>query len=111
MNIDLKSFNDEFYRKTCGGSLESVLQTIKRSVRACHVELTTLIIPTMNDSEEELKKLVDWIYDNAGAEIPLHLSRYFPCYKMKLPPTPRESLERAERIAKKKLKYVYLGNI
>ncbi len=111
MNIDLKSFNDEFYRKTCGGSLEPVLQTIKRSVRACHVELTTLVIPTMNDSEEELKRLVDWIYDNAGAETPLHLSRYFPCYKMNLPPTPLESLKRAEHIAKKKLKYVYLGNV
>lgn len=111
MNIDLKSFNDDFYKKTCGGRLQPVLETIKRSVRSCHVELTTLIIPTLNDSEEELTGLVDWVYKNAGEGTPLHLSRYFPCYKMTLPPTPVVSLERAERIAKKKLKHVYLGNI
>lgn len=111
MNIDLKSFNDDFYRKTCGGRLDPVLETIKRSVRSCHVELTTLLIPTVNDSGEELERLVDWVYENAGEEVPLHFSRYFPCYKMDIPPTTMESLRRAERIAKKKLKYVYLGNV
>ena len=55
--------------------------------------------------------MVDWIYNNVGDKVPLHLSRYFPCYKMSLPPTPIETLRRAERIARKKLKYVYLGNV
>lgn len=111
MNIDLKSFNDEFYRKVCNGRLQPVLDVIKRSVKSCHVELTTLLIPTLNDSEGEIKNMVDWIYDNVGPLVPLHLSRYFPCYKMNLPPTPVETLKMAERIAKEKLKYVYLGNV
>lgn len=111
MNIDLKSFNDDFYRKICKGSLQPVLDVIKRSAQACHVELTNLLIPGLNDSEEEIKKMVDWIYENTGADTPLHFSRYFPCYKMNISPTPVETLKMAERIAKKKLKRVYLGNI
>lgn len=111
MNIDLKAFNDDFYRKQCGGKLNNVLETIKRSARSCHVELTTLIIPGLNDSADDIKREAEWIRDNAGRETPLHLSRYFPCYKMKLPPTPVETLERSREIALKSLKYVYLGNV
>lgn len=111
MNVDLKAFDDGFYRKVCKGRLGPVLETIRRAARSCHLELTTLLVPTLNDGEEELRRLVAWIADNVGREVPLHLSRYFPCYKMDLPPTPIESLARAERIAKERLKYVYLGNI
>jgi len=111
MNIDLKSFSEDFYKKICKGHLEPVLEVIKRSAKACHVELTTLIIPTLNDSEPEIRKLVDWVYDNLGADSPLHLSRYFPCYKMNLPPTPIDTLEACYKIAKTKLKNVYLGNV
>jgi len=111
MNIDLKSINEDFYKKVCKGALKPVLEVIKRSARSCHVELTTLLVPTLNDSDEEIKRLVDWVYDNLGSEIPLHFSRYFPCYKMTLPPTPIETLEKASIIAKEKLKHVYLGNI
>ncbi|MFA6142848.1 MAG: AmmeMemoRadiSam system radical SAM enzyme [Candidatus Omnitrophota bacterium] len=111
MNIDLKSFSEDFYRKICKGRLKPVLDVIKRSVKSCHVELTTLLIPTLNDSEGEIRNLVGWIYDNLGADTPLHFSRYFPCYEMTIPPTPVETLKVAEGIAKKKLKYVYLGNI
>jgi pyruvate formate lyase activating enzyme len=111
MNIDLKSMEDEFYQKFCKGSLEPVLETIKRAHQACHIELTNLIIPGLNDKEENFNKLVNWIYENLGPEVPLHFSRYFPCYKMDLPPTPLDRLKRAEEIARKKLKYVYLGNI
>ena len=100
-----------FYRKYCKGSLEPVLYTIKRSAKSCHVELTNLIIPGLNDSEESFMRLVDWIYNNIGSEAPLHFSRYFPCYKLDQPVTPKETLEKAYRIAKKKLKNVYLGNI
>lgn len=111
MNIDLKAFNEGFYEKICGGNLRPVLDVIKRSAKSCHVELTTLIIPTLNDSREEIRKLVDWIYDNLGENTPLHLSRYFPCYNMSFPPTPIETLKMAGRIAKSKLKHVHLGNI
>ncbi len=110
MNIDLKAFDEDFYAKVCKGRLKPVLDVIKISAKACHVELTNLIIPTLNDSEGSVRKMVDWIYSNLGPEVPLHLSRYFPCYKMDLPPTPIETLKRAERIAKEKLKYVYIGN-
>ena len=111
MNIDLKSIDDGFYRKYCKGAIEPVLHTIKRSVKACHVELTNLVIPGLNDSEENFSRLVDWIYDNAGADVPLHFSRYFPCYKLDQPLTSKETLEKAYEIAKKKLKNVHLGNI
>lgn len=111
MNIDLKSIDDEFYRKYCNGSLDPVLRTIKRSAGACHVELTNLVITGLNDSEDDFMRLVDWIHDNLGPEAPLHFSRYFPCYKLDQPTTPEETLERAYGIAKKKLKNVYLGNL
>jgi pyruvate formate lyase activating enzyme len=111
MNIDLKSINDEFYRTVCRGSIEPVLNTIKRSAKECHVELTNLVIPGLNDSDDDFTRLAGWIYENVGAEVPLHFSRYFPCYKFEQPPTPVETLKRAEKIAKKKLKYVHLGNI
>jgi len=111
MNVDLKAFDDGFYRKVCKGRLGPVLETVRCAARSCHLELTTLLIPTLNDGEEELRRLVAWIADNAGCEVPLHLSRYFPCYKMDLPPTPLASLKRAQAIAKERLKYVYLGNI
>ena len=111
MNIDLKSFDDNFYVKVCRGRLKPVLDVIKRSAKSCHVELTNLIIPTLNDSEDEIKKMADWIYTNLGPEAPLHLSRYFPCYNMSIAPTPVATMKMAERIAKEKLKYVYLGNV
>ena len=111
MNIDLKSIRDGFYKKVCSGSVGPVLETIKASAKNCHVELTNLIIPTLNDTEEELSELVGWIYDNVGESVPLHFSRYFPCYKMTEPATPLSTLKRAEEIARKKLKHVYLGNI
>lgn len=110
MNIDLKSMDEEFYRKICGGRLEPVLYAIRRSAKSCHIELTNLIIPGLNDSEDNFVRLVDWIFDNLGPDVPLHFSRYFPCYKMTRPLTPLDTLERAYQIAKGKLKHVYLGN-
>jgi pyruvate formate lyase activating enzyme len=111
MNIDLKSIDEEFYRKVCNGRLNPVLEVIKRSHKSCHIELTNLIIPTLNDSEDSLQKLVDWIYDNLGSDVPLHFSRYFPTYKLDILPTPIDTLKKAQDIAKKKLKFVYLGNV
>ena len=111
MNIDLKSIEDDFYRNTCKGFLAAVLETIKKAKQFCHVELTNLIIPTLNDSEGNFEKLVDWIYNNLGEDTPLHFSRYFPCHKFDIPPTPPVTLQKARDIAAAKLKYVYLGNV
>lgn len=110
MNIDLKSFRDEFYHHYCGGKLEPVLNTIKIAQSLCHVELTNLIVTDLNDSPEELQDLIDWIA-KVNPEIPLHFSRYFPNYKLNNPPTPLSTLHIAYRMAKTKLKYVYLGNV
>lgn len=110
MNIDLKSIRDEFYRRYCSGRLEPVLKTIQIAQAACHIELTNLIIPGLNDSQEDLMGLIDWVAAlNPG--IPLHFSRYFPCYKLEAPPTPLATLDQARRQAQAKLKYVYLGNV
>lgn len=111
MNIDIKSIDEDFYKRICKGRLRPVLDVIKRSAKTCHIELTNLIIPTLNDSEDAIRGLAAWIYDNAGPEVPLHFSRYFPCYQMDLPPTPLSTLKMAQEIAREKLKYVHLGNV
>ncbi len=111
MNIDLKSIDDEFYRRYCKGSLAPVLHTIKRSVGSCHVEITNLVITGLNDKDEDFIRLTDWIYKNAGPDVPVHFTRYFPCYNLESPPTSKETLEKARQIAGKKLKNVHLGNI
>jgi pyruvate formate lyase activating enzyme len=110
MNIDLKSIRPEFYDDFIKGDLATVLNTIKISKSACHVELTNLIIPTKNDSVEDITELVDFAA-SLGKDTVLHFSRYFPNYKLDIPPTPPETLSRAYEIAKKKLDYVYIGNV
>ncbi|MCP4650193.1 MAG: AmmeMemoRadiSam system radical SAM enzyme [PVC group bacterium] len=111
MNIDLKSMDNEFYQTLCEAIIEPVFNTIKRAKQSCHIEITNLVIPTVNDSDKHFERLTNWIFENTGADTPLHLSRYFPCFELNIPPTSLETLKRAEYIAKKKLKYVYLGNI
>lgn len=111
MNIDLKAFTKEFYSKLCKGKLDAVLNTIYLAYkRNIHVELTTLIIPTWNDGEDEIEGLVDWVA-SMDKNIPLHFSRYFPAYRFDLPPTPIETLLKAYSIGKGKLNYIYLGNV
>ncbi|NLJ78796.1 MAG: AmmeMemoRadiSam system radical SAM enzyme [Tissierellia bacterium] len=110
MNIDLKAMTDEFYRRICKGSLKPVQETIKRAVESTHVELTTLIIEGENSSDEEMEALGEWIA-NIDEDIPLHLSKYHPAYKMKLPETKYEVLMRAKDITKKYLNHVYIGNV
>jgi len=110
MNIDLKSMNPEAYRKFTGGKLESVLETIKQSAKKTHIEITFLMIPTLNDTEKEIRKLVDFV-ESVNPKIPLHLSRYYPSYKFNVPPTSPEILINAYNIAKEKLSYVYIGNL
>jgi pyruvate formate lyase activating enzyme len=109
MNIDVKGFTGGYYRTTCHGKLEPVKRTVELVHSRCHLEVTTLLVPTLNDSDEEIAALVDWLA-GLNPEIPIHFSRYFPQYEMELPPTPLETLRRAREIAGRKLKYVYIGN-
>jgi len=112
-NVDLKSFRDEFYKKHCGARLEPVLQSLKKmKEKGIWVEITTLLIPSLNDSEEELKDIARFIA-GLGTETPWHISRFHPQYKVRnLPVTPLESLHRAAQIGKEAgLKYVYSGNV
>lgn len=111
LNIDLKGFSNEFYRYV-KGEFDTVKEFIKAAVEhKCHVELTTLVIPTKNDDPEEIGREVEWIA-SISPEIPLHLGRFFPRYKVDdLPPTPAETIYRLKDIAEKKLKYVYTGNL
>lgn len=113
MNIDLKGFSDAFYRDFAGGSLEMVKNFIAEAVKGCHVELTKLIIPGKNDSEEEMRQMTAWIAGlrgGRGKDIPLHVSRYFPAYRWREPATEVAAVYRLARIAGETLQYVYTGN-
>lgn len=109
MNIDLKAMNFGYYKNICGGSLEPVLKTIERCAGHTHIEITTLLIDGLNTTKEEIESLCKWIAD-VDPNIPLHLSRYFPNYKMTLPKTRLETLAMAREIAVKHLKHVHIGN-
>ena len=111
-NIDLKSFNKDFYRKQTKGELHPVLETLKIiSKSPAHLEITNLVIPGLNDNETDFLEMVNWIENEIGNETPLHLSRYFPQYKSNQQVTPAETLESLARLAKSILKYVYIGNL
>lgn len=109
MNIDVKAFTDDFYRSTCAGQLEPVLRTVEAAYEHCHLEITTLLVTGLNDSPEEIKRLVGWLA-GIDPDIPLHFSRYFPNYKLDLPPTSEETMKLAGDLARQQLRYVYLGN-
>jgi pyruvate formate lyase activating enzyme len=109
-NIDLKGFTENYYRKLCHGKLQPVLDNIAMAAGKIHLELTTLIIPGENDRPEEIRAMAEWIA-KLDPEIPLHLSRYFPNYKLSIPPTPEDTMNRTAEIARKYLKFVYLGNV
>ncbi|MBK3331535.1 AmmeMemoRadiSam system radical SAM enzyme [Persephonella atlantica] len=113
MNIDLKAFNDKFYREISCARLKPVLKTIEHAKElGIWIELTTLIIPGYNDDEKELKEAAKWIA-SLDKNIPWHISRFFPSYKMTdVPPTPIETLKKAYEIGKEAgLNYVYVGNL
>ncbi|MCX6641563.1 MAG: AmmeMemoRadiSam system radical SAM enzyme [bacterium] len=111
MNIDIKSLNDEFYRKICKGRLDPVLRSIRQAHQAgVHIELTHLVVTGWNDNEKSISELVSWIA-GVSDHIPLHLSRYFPRYQYDEPATSEAFLLRALEMARQELKFVYLGNI
>jgi pyruvate formate lyase activating enzyme len=113
-NVDLKGFTEEYYKKICGGELRPVLDTLKTMhQQGVWLEVTNLIVPTLNDNLELIGQMCDWILDNLGPEVPLHFSRFWPMYKLKnLPPTPVGIITQARKLALKKgLHYVYIGNV
>jgi pyruvate formate lyase activating enzyme len=114
-NVDLKGFTDDFYVKLCGARLQPVLDTLVHLKEETDVwlEVTTLLIPTKNDGDEELKRMVDWYLNHLGPDVPLHFTAYHPDYKLTdLPRTPAATLHRARDIALAAgLHYVYTGNV
>lgn len=114
-NIDLKAFTEDFYHRICGSHLEPVLETIKyiKHETKAWLELTTLIIPGENDSEDELEKMTQWVVENLGADVPIHFSAFHPDWKMQdKPRTPIATLLLARQIALKNgIHYAYIGNV
>ncbi len=111
MNIDVKAMKEDFYRKICKGRLPPVLRTVELAFKkGVHIEVTNLIIPTLNDKDEDFAAITDWLV-SIDKSIPLHFTRYFPAFRMNLPPTPISTLIRARELAMEKLDYVYTGNV
>ena len=114
-NVDLKSFRDEFYAKWCGAHLAPVLETLEtiRKETACWLEVTTLLIPGLNDSAAEIDELTAWMAEHLGADTPLHFSAFHPDGQMRdRPPTPPTTLRRAREQARENgLHHVYVGNV
>jgi pyruvate formate lyase activating enzyme len=111
-NIDLKAFNNDFYKRLTGADLEPVKNALRQIAGSGkHLEITTLIIPGKNDNEKEMALQTEWIAGELGKEIPFHLSRYFPMYKREDPATPTETLKKLADIASNSLSYVYVGNM
>ena len=113
-NIDLKGITDDFYRRVCSGTLKPVQQAlVLAKASGTHLEVTNLIIPTLNDKHEEIRRLAHWVKANLGGDTPLHFSGFSPHYKMRhLPPTSLKTLDMAREIAiSEGLDYVYIGNV
>ncbi len=114
-NIDLKAFTEEFYWKITGGHLQPVLDTLKyvKHETDCWLEITTLLIPGHNDSDEELDAMTKWVVKELGPDVPMHFTAFHPDWKMRdVPPTPPETLTRAREIAMRNgVRYAYTGNV
>ena len=111
-NIDLKAFDDDFYRKFTGSTLKPVKRTIKTiAERNIHLEITNLILPGLNDDVQTFERFTQWVADELGPDIPLHINRYFPSYKMTIDPTPIEKITMLRKKAMDKLNFVYCGNV
>jgi pyruvate formate lyase activating enzyme len=110
-NVDLKSFREEFYHTRSKAHVQPVLDTISRIAKSeNHLELTFLIIPGFNDSESEWTDMINWINSYCGDDVILHVSRYFPHYKLRNPPTPLKTLQRFIDLAGERIRYLYPGN-
>ena len=114
-NVDLKGFSEGFYRRICAGRLAPVLETLEfvKHETDCWLEITTLLIPGLNDSDAELDALTMWVVDRLGPDVPLHFSAFHPDFRLRdRPPTPPETLSRARGIARANgVRYAYTGNV
>jgi pyruvate formate lyase activating enzyme len=114
-DVDLKAFTESFYRKICGGQLQPVLETLEYLKHETDVwfELTTLLIPGENDSEQEIEEMTQWVVDRLGSDVPMHFTAFHPDWKMRdKPPTPPKTLKTARQIALKNgVRYAYTGNV
>jgi len=114
VKVDLKAFTQKFYQEQCKGELKPVLDTLRRlKKKGMWVEIVDLIVPTLNDGEDEIRALSKFVKEELGPEVPVHFTRFHPYYRlMNLPSTPVATLERAHRIATEAgLQYVYVGNV
>ncbi len=114
IKIDFKGYSREFYRQVCSATLQPVLETMKTiHQQGVHLEIVTLVVPTLNDRPDQLRDLCRWIVDELGPDVPTHFSRFHPLYKLThLPMTPVEALEEAQNIAMEQgIRYAYLGNV
>ncbi len=115
VNVDLKAFTNDFYKRLCFAELQPVLDTLRfvRHESETWLEVTTLVIPGHNDSPDELRRLSDWFVENLGPDVPLHFSAFHPDFKMlDVPRTPKETLRAARRIAREAgVRHVYTGNV
>jgi pyruvate formate lyase activating enzyme len=114
-NVDLKAFTEDFYHKITGSHLAPVLETLEyiKHETSVWLELTTLLIPGLNDSEQEIDAMSRWVVDKLGADVPMHFTAFHPDWKMlDVAPTPRETLVRAREVAMKNgVRYAYTGNV
>ena len=111
-NVDLKAFNEDFYKKQTSSQLKPVMENLKKIRKSGrHLEITNLVITNKNDNEKEFKQMVDWIEGELGPDTVFHISRYYPVFKMDEPQTPETTMLRFHDIASEKLTYVYLGNM
>jgi len=111
-SVDLKSFDEEFYRKVTSSRLQPVKETLKQiSSAGKHLEVVNLVIPELNDDEDSFRAMTKWIADELGRETVFHISRYFPHHKLTTEATPVSSINKLKRIAEKELNFVYTGNI
>jgi pyruvate formate lyase activating enzyme len=113
VTVDLKAFTPEFYQEVSSSELEPVLRTLQQIHRSgTHLEIVNLVVPTLNDDMDDIRRMCQWIRDTLSAEVPVHFSRFFPRYRLtSLPATPITTLESAARIADEEgLQYVYIGN-
>ncbi|NLA59068.1 MAG: AmmeMemoRadiSam system radical SAM enzyme [Firmicutes bacterium] len=111
VNVDVKGWSEEFYRRVCGGRLKPVLENVETAGELCHVELTYLLIPGHNDDDDSIRGFARWVRERLGRNTPVHFSRCFPNYRLDVEPTPISTLEKARRLAEEWLDFVYLGNV
>jgi pyruvate formate lyase activating enzyme len=114
IKIDLKGFSEEFYRQVSSAELKPVLRSIQQVRKSgVHLEIVNLVVPTLNDSDDLLKKLAEWVFGELGPDVPVHFTRFHPDYQLRnLPPTPVATLEKAREIAMKRgIRYAYVGNV